>query len=176
MELEHKPDIADVVNAGAASVSPLDELRQVYNAIDDDEVQTEVFDIPGCNVAVRYRRLAHDTRTKIFAGDGSLWELNAQFLIDACDEILFRNPGVKPGPDGDANLEPLVAGARVTFDLRPNESIPLHKALGEHETDARRSVLRLFQGVDDELMRHADEVGGWMSRVSARAARAFAGG
>jgi hypothetical protein len=52
-------------------------------------------------------------------------------------------------------------GKTVTFDWR-EDTTPLHEALGVDETDVRRSVLRLFQGVDEALLRHAEEVDrGW---------------
>jgi hypothetical protein len=72
-------------------------------------------------------------------------------------------------------LSPAVPGAKVTFDWRP-DSTPLHEALGRPETDVRRSVLRLFQGVDEALLRHAEEVDRWMGRADTKTAERFAGG
>lgn len=148
--------------------SALDELRRVYNAIDDDQVQTKVFDVDGSRAAIRYRRLLVEERTRALNGDGNLWERNAQLLIEACDEILIR------GEDG--TLQPLLDGDRVTFDLRPGETIALHQALEEQEADVRRSVLRLFQGADAALLKHAGEVDRWMDSLEDRAAERFAGG
>jgi hypothetical protein len=52
----------------------------------------------------------------------------------------------------------------------------LHEALGVPETNMRRSVLRLFQGVDDALLRHAERVDAWMGSVEDRTRERFAGG
>lgn len=163
LPLEHKP------RPQAAPSGPLAELRAVYDAIDDDEAQTRVFDVEGCHAAVRYRRMRIADRLRTQGGDGELWENNAQFLIEACDEILYRDP--------DTNeLGPILPGERVTFALRPGESIPLHQALGADETDIRRSVLRLFQGADQPLLRHAEMVDEWMGSIEERARERFSGG
>lgn len=175
MRVEPKTDAAGETGVPPAGQTLLDELREVYDAIDDDDVQTEVFDVEGSRAAVRYRRLSFKQSQAALASDGELWEQNAQFLIEACDEILIRNPAKKPGPKGDGDLEPLVEGQRVTFDLRPGESIPLHQALGVQETDVRRSVLRLFQGADQVLLRHGAAVDLWMGTLRQRTRERFSG-
>jgi hypothetical protein len=63
----------------------------------------------------------------------------------------------------------------VTFDWR-QDTTPLHDALGVPETDIRRSVLRLFQGVDEALLRHAESVDRWMGSADEKTAERFAGG
>jgi hypothetical protein len=156
-------------DASARGVSGRDELRAVYNAIDNPSVQTKVFDVPGSNAAIRYRRLGLKESTQALDSEGELWERNAQFLITACEEILIRNPDT-------GELEPIVEGERVTFDLRPGESVALHQALGENETDIRRSVLRLFQGADRVLVMHAAHVDAWMDTLQKAAREKFAGG
>jgi hypothetical protein len=72
-------------------------------------------------------------------------------------------------------LDDLRAGERVTFGWSET-SKPLHEALSIPETNVRRSVLRLFQGVDAALLRHAEEVDGWMGSVEDRTRERFAGG
>lgn len=160
--LEHKP------TAAPAAPGALDELRAIYTAIDTGEDQTEVFDVDGTNVAIRYRRLGVDRSREIFAG-GTEAEAAPQFLIDACDEILYRDPET-----GD--LAPILPGERVTFDFRPGESIPLHQALGIEETDIRRSVLRLFKGAERVMVLHARQVDAWMDTLRSSARETFQGG
>lgn len=167
LHVEAKDDnpASETAPAGGA----LAELRAVYDAIDTGRNQTEVFDIPGTNVAVRYRRLSQEDTLAAVTSDGSEWERNAQFLIAACDEILYRNP------EGD--LEPVTPGVKVTFDFRPGESEPLHKILGRDEiTDLRESVLRLFQGAERVLILHAGQVDRWMDRLHAQTREEFSGG
>lgn len=161
LPLEHKPP-----ETGAPGL--LDELRAVYDAIDSDLAQTEVFDVEGSHAAVRYRRMLIEDRLRTHGGDGAVWENAAQFLIEACVEILVRDPET-------GELEPVLPGAKVTFDWRA-DSTPLHEALGRPESDVRRSVLRLFQGVDDALVRHAERVDEWMARVRNLAEEKFQGG
>lgn len=168
LSIEPKPDEPQDGVPPAGQVSPLDELRAVFEAIDDDTEQTEVFDVEGSNAAVRYRRMSYDAVRAALASDGNEVERNAQFLIEACDEILIRNT------DGD--LEPVITGERITFDLRPGESVSLAKALGADEPDVRRSVLRLFKGVDQALLRHAQAVDAWMATARRTTAEKFAGG
>lgn len=163
LDLEHKP-----TQDQAAAGGFLDELRAIYTAIDDDTTQTEVFDVEGSHAAIRYRRMLLEDRLRTQGGDGAVWETNAQFLIEACVEILHRDPAT-------GELEPAVPGKRVTFDWR-EDSTPLHDALGVHETDVRRSVLRLFQGVDEALLRHAQAVDEWMAKADTRTAERFSGG
>lgn len=164
--LEHKPSPSPA--GETAATGALDELRAVYDAIESGDDQTEVFDVAGTHVAVRYRRLGYDESLKTLGGEGSFAERNAQFLIDACDEILYRDPET-----GD--LGPVVPGARVTFDWRP-DSTPLHEALGRTETDIRRSVLRLFKGAERVMLLHAQEVDAWMDTLRTADAEAFTGG
>lgn len=171
MLLEPKtPTPAVAGEPAAGGVSALDELRAAYTAIDNpaDPAHTELFPIPGTSTVIRYRRLGHEETTAALTSPGSQWERNAQFLIKACDEILVRNQ------DGD--LEPVIPGQRVTFDLRPGESIPLHQALGVDEPDIRRSVLRVFQGAERPLLIHAAEVDAWMDTLQQRSREQFAGG
>lgn len=170
LRIERKP-------AGdAPGVSGLDELRSVFEAIDDREQQTELFDVEGTNAVVRYRRMLQEDRLAIAPRARELdprvreWEINAQFLIDACDEILIRDPvsGV---------VGPLVDGKVVTFAIDPARgTLALAQALGVQEPDVRRAALRLFRGVDDALLRHAQQVDGWMRSVRAKVEDAFAGG
>jgi hypothetical protein len=160
--IERKPDPEP---EGARGV--LDELRAVYDAIDTGENQTEVFDVPGTRFAVRYRRLGYEDSMKALGGDGAAWECNAQFLIDACDEILARAQ--------DGTLEPVKPGAKVTFAWAP-DSEPLHAVLGRDEPDVRRSVLRFFQGAERVLLLHAQAVDAWMDSLLARAEEKFEGG
>lgn len=164
LHIEPKPDDDHAPD----DASPLNQLRAVFNAIDDDEEQTEVFDVEGSNAAVRYRRIPHKQVRAALASEGDEWQQNAQLLIEACEEIGVR--------DAAGEFQPLIAGERVTFDMRPGESIALHKALGETEDDMRRSVLRLFQGVEEALLRHAGLVDRWMSHISGNIARRFQGG
>lgn len=180
MHLEPKPDTdaaaqdaaAQETPVGAAprGVSAIDELRAAYTAIDnqDDPAHTETFPIPGTRTVVRYRRLGQEQSTEALTSPGSQWERNAQFLVKACDEILVRND--------QGELEPVIPGQRVTFDLRPGVSIPLHQALGVDEPDIRRSVLRLFQGAERPLLIHAAQVDAWMDTLHERAREQFAGG
>lgn len=161
--LERKPENGVAPKAS----SLLDELRAVYDAIDSAEVQTEVFDVEGSHAAVRYRRLRIEDRLRLHGGEGKMWENAAQFLIEACVEILARDPDT-----GD--LEPVMPETVVTFDWRP-DSTSLADALGRPEADVRRSVLRLFQGVDDALVRHAEQVDVWMAHARERAGEEFAG-
>jgi hypothetical protein len=113
-----------------------------------------VFDVEGSHAAVRYRRMGSRTGCGRRAATGRCGTNNAQFLIEACVEILHRDPDTGtlgpavPGDDGHVRLA--------------EDSTPLHEALGVPETDIRRSVLRLFQGVDEALLRHAERsTGGW---------------
>lgn len=169
LDLEHKP-----TEATKAATGFLDELRAVYQAIDSDDTQTKVFDVEGTRAAVRYRRMLQEDRLDIARRAREQnpqiksWEINAQFLIEACEEILGRDP------DTD-ELAPVTPGKRVTFDWQP-DSTPLHEVLGVNETDARRSVWRLFQGVDEALLRHAEEVDTWMGAAETTTAEKFAGG
>jgi hypothetical protein len=161
--LERKP-------SEPARTGILDDLRAVYTAIDDEQAQTHVFDVEGSNAAVRYRRMRIEDRIRAQGPEDAdtVWERNAQFLIEACDEILARHPET-------GELEPLIPGERVTFGWSET-SKPLHEALSIPETNVRRSVLRLFQGVDAALLRHAEEVDGWMGSVEDRTRERFAGG
>ena len=160
-EPDHGPETPQ---AGGA----LAELLAVYDAIDTGRNQTETFDIPGTNVAVRYHRLSQEDTLKAVTSEGSEWERNAQFLIDACQEILYRNPA------GD--LEPVKPGVKTTFAWTP-ESTPLHTVLGRDDiTDIRQSVLRLFQGAERVLILHAGQVDAWMDRLHAETEEKFSGG
>lgn len=167
-EIEHKPSGERPQSSGLA------DLVAVYTAIDDEQTQTRAFDIVGSRAAVRYRRmrnaerLALARRVQANEPDSGQFEVNAQFLIEACDEILVRGAG--------GELEPLIPGQKVTFDLRPGESVALHQAMGVEERDIRRSVLRLFQGVDDALLAHAELVSEWMATVQDLTMETFAGG
>jgi hypothetical protein len=129
-----------------------------------------VFDVAGTHAAVRYRRMRLEDRLKSQSPEDAetVWERNAQFLIEACVEILRRDPET-------GHLSPAVPGETVTFDWRP-DSIPLHQALGITEDNVRRSVLRLFQGVDEELLRHSEQVDRWMGHVDLSIAERFEGG
>lgn len=174
IELEHKP--SDGASLEGAGGSPLDEMRAAYEAISSDVEQTRLFDVEGVRAAVRYRRKLNSERLKIVRQarerDSGVaeWEVNAQFLIESCEEILFYDPET-------GEPKPLIDGQVVTFAVDPvRGTMTLASALGVEERDARRSVLRLFQGVDDALLRHAEQVDAWMSSVRSRADREFAGG
>lgn len=163
-------------DAPGAAVSPLDELRAAYTAIDSEQEQTKLFDVEGSRAAIRYRRKLNAERRGIIrrareqdptAAD---WEVNAQFLIESCEEILFYD-------SESGKPKPLVDGETVTFAVDPARgTTTLAAALGVEERDARRSVLRLFQGVDDALLRHAEQVDAWMGSVRDAAVERFAGG
>jgi hypothetical protein len=151
--------------------SALDDLRRAFNAIDDSKEQTRVFPVAGSRAGVRYRRLLVDDRNNVLTPDGTTakWERNAQMLIDACDEIGF----FYINDQGEPDLHPMIEGQTVTFDLRPGETISLAKALDEHEDDVRRSVLRLFRGVDAALLDHAAAVDAWMDTIHAGVEETF---
>lgn len=172
-EIQHKPPDPEAGRTGYMGHTGLDALRAVYNAIDDTEAQTKVFDVEGSFAAVRYRRMRLEDREKIgsdvLGNDGKRLDVNAQFLIEACEEILLHDPET-------GEIGPVIPGEKVTFDYRPGESIPLHQALGEPESDIRRSVLRLFQGVDDAVMNHAERVETWMGTVQDLTRERFSGG
>lgn len=159
----------------AAAGSPLDELRAAYTAIDDEQAQTHVLEVEGTRTVVRYRRMTRGDRNKlarrVLAEDGSgEFEVNAQFLIEACVEILFQDPKTD-------ELRPVLDGRVVTFAVDPmRDTTTLAAALGVEERDARRSVLRLFQGVDEALLRHASLLDAWMGSVQDKTDETFAGG
>lgn len=162
--LEHKP------TNGAVQPGALDELRAIYEAVDTGDDQTEVFDIPGTNIAVRYRRLGIEKTREVLRAEGLEWQRHAQFLIDACDEILRRDPET-------GELEPVVDGVRITWDFRPEDgTTPLHQVLGHDTTDIRESVLRTFKGAERPLVLHAQQVDAWMDTLHAQNSEAFSGG
>lgn len=165
LNLEHKPANGTVPTGGA-----LDELRAVYEAIDTGDDQTEVFPVPSTNIEIRYRRLTIEKTREVLSLNGTEAERHAQFLIDACDEILYRNPDT-------GELAPIVEGVKVTFDYRPEDgTTPLHQVLGHEVTDVRESVLRLFKGADRVMVLHARDVDAWMDTLHAESSEAFAGG
>src|SRR5690242_20645270 len=91
--LEHKPtDGIEHTNGAPLASGALDELRAIYEAVETGDDQTEVFPVPSTNIEIRYRRLTIEKTREILTVDGLEWQRHAQFLIDACDEILHRNP------------------------------------------------------------------------------------
>jgi hypothetical protein len=97
-----------------------------------------------------------------------VWENNAQFLIEACVEILHRDPET-------GHARPRGARETVTFDWRP-DSTPLHQALGVPETDVRRSRAAAVPGRRRGAPRHAEQVDRWMGHADEKTAERFAGG
>lgn len=168
IQVEYKDTAGDAPGENQpATGGPLAELQAIYDAIDTGRNQTATFDVPGTNIVVRYRRLSSEDSAAALTSEGEQWERNAQFLIAACDEILYRNP------QGD--LEPVQPGVTATFDFRPGESEALHKILGRDMT-ARESVLHIFQGAERVLLLHAEAVDAWMDRLQGETEDEFSGG
>jgi hypothetical protein len=131
--LEHKP--ADRARAGRERV-PRRAPRRLRRDRRRRRIQTEVFDVEGTHAAVRYRRmrLRPDSMQGARRRPASVWECNAQFLIEACDEILVRAP--TPGRSSRSSraseghvrlarrLDAAARGARRARDRRPPQRAP----------------------------------------------------
>jgi hypothetical protein len=147
--------------SGAADPLTLIRRRQQQLAAND----TEVFEIAeyGGDLAIRYRRLPlAQYRETLLGSAGSEWERYAQFLIEACDELLRRDP------DGD--LVPLVDGRKTTFN-------DVGQALGfPDDNTVRQDVLAVWGGNDIRLVAHGDEVAAWMRSAQDAADQEVVGG
>lgn len=150
---QHVEDAAD----------PLTIIRRRQQQLAD--ATTEVFEIAEYDgdLAVRYQRLdLAKYREVLLATGGAEWEPFAQFLIDACVEILRRNP--------DGELEPLIDGRVTTFnDIGPLLGFP-------EGSTARQDVLAVWGGNQIRLADHADDVSQWMRAAQAVVDAAAMGG
>ena len=161
--------------AAAAGEDPIAELRAIYDSVLAQ--QTEDFPIHGYDgrLIVRYRILAADRAREILNAPGETTEQrHAQFLLEACDEILYRyNDGeVRRFPQGKVTYR-LELGADGT---EPSDAT-LDQVMGwPPATDARQIVLDMFGGKWGELNRHAVAVDRWMTTLFDRAEQAAAGG
>jgi hypothetical protein len=168
--LEHKPSPSPGIRPLRRRAGFLDELRAVYTAIDDDDVQTEVFDVEGTHAAVRYRRMLLEDRLRTQGAEGARRHGNATRNSSSRrarrSSTATRTPA-SSRPPSRARRSPST-GARTPRRCTRRSACP--------ETDVRRSVLRLFQGVDEALLRHAEEVDRWMGRADTKTAERFAGG
>jgi hypothetical protein len=139
-------------------------LRAHRRALEDG--RTETFALPeyAGELAIRYRRLGHEeTQQVLFDPDiPTVLERNAQFLIDACEEVHGLEDGqpVTLGPGGRA----------VRFDR------DLAAVLGFDAGTARDVVLQLFDGDENAVIEHSDEVYTWMKRRHEAAEKALVEG
>lgn len=108
----------------------------------------------GGQLLARYRRLSLEESLKILNGDGDIIDRNAQFLIDACDEIVFR--------DADG-YHPLVPGHKTTYTINLETGQSLATILGvEHLDSAREQMVAAFGESEFALSDHSGEVHRWM--------------
>lgn len=124
---------------------------------------TRLFDLPGYNgeVVARYKRLTYEQLRKVlFQTDADVVGKNAQFLIDACDEILFR--------EDDGTLTPVVAGCKTTFEFNLESRHSFATVLGiEHIDTLHGQVVEAFAGNELALNDHAGQVHAWMVAANA---------
>ena len=160
--LEHLPDDDDEggedepqVPADPAPLAALDPVERIRRRQEHlAEQSTELFVLAEYDgeLAIRYRRLSLEkARHALTASSGIEVERYAQFLIEACDEILRR--------DGDRWV-PLIDGQTTTFNT-------IGGALGFDNETVRQDVLAVFGGHEHLVAAHGDAVDAWMT--SARA-------
>lgn len=158
LRFEHKPGGPGgaVADAEATSDNVIERLRRRREQL--AQRTTEVFDVPGYGgeLVCRYRRLTYDELRKVlFEGDATVVARNAQFLIAACEELLFR--------DDDGTLRPVREAGRVTYaqplDITGQR---LAEVLGFEEDLVADEVLTAFGGNELAMNEHAGEVHQWM--------------
>jgi hypothetical protein len=167
--------------AAAAAAAPDDlrtRLRRHRAKLAADS--TKLFVLPGYDkdnpelggeLLARYRRMGFEELAEAFKGVGESSEpgkivtANAQFLIDCCDEILFRD---------HSGLRPLVPGAKTTFTINLDTSESLATFLGiENRPTARDQLVEVFGGNELTVNQHSGDVHRWMisaNRADAQAA------
>lgn len=122
-------------------------------------------ELGGAQLVARYRRLTVEELAKAFGSDrlqrhredGKLDSVavNAQFLVDACDEIMLREP--------DGQFTPLVDGAKTTYTVNLETSESLGTFLGiEHLPSIRAQLVAAFGDNEIALNDHSEAVVDWM--------------
>jgi hypothetical protein len=114
----------------------------------------------GGQLLVRYRRMTFDEITRQRAnGTDDTVAYNTQFLVDACDDIMIREP--------DGSLTPLVEGHKTTYTVNLDTGESLGTVLGfEHLTSAREQIVAAFGENELAVNIHAGEVHDWMTRAN----------
>lgn len=119
-------------------------------------------ELAGGQLVARYRRLTFEDLQKAFQGirEGSdVVAANAQFLVDACEEILYRDP--------DGQLHELVEGAATTYTINLQTHQSLATVLGvEHEPTARDQLVAAFGGNELAVNEHSGLVHAWMTSAN----------
>jgi hypothetical protein len=162
------------VPAGAAgdthALTPRERLRASRQRLADGS--TRLFVLPGYEnnpelggqLVARYRRLGFEELTAAFnrQGDGEVdvVAMNAQFLVDSCEEIMIR--------ESDGTLTPLVDGHKTTYtvDLQTGQSLGTLMGVDNLPT-IRDQLVAEFGGNELAVNEHSGDVHRWM--VSANA-------
>lgn len=153
--------------AGDQALSVRDRLRARQQQLARDS--TRLFVLPGYDqpdgplggqLLARYRRMTFDEITRQRAqGTDDVVAYNTQFLVDACDEILLREP--------DGTLVPLVEGHKTTYTVNLDSGESLGTLLGfEHLPTAREQIVAAFGENELAVNMHAGEVHDWMTRAN----------
>lgn len=131
--------------------------------------KTRLFVLPGYDqpdgplggqLVARYRRMTFDEITRQRAnGTDDVVAYNAQFLVDACDEILIREP--------DGTITPLVEGHKTTYTVNLDTGESLGTLLGlEHLASIREQMVAAFGENELALNEHSGDVHAWMVRAN----------
>lgn len=140
-------------------------LRARREALAKDS--TRVFVLPGYDVdnpemggwqlVARYRRLTIDERAEIFTAERinkDVVAANTQFLVEACDEILYRD---------EHGLHPLVEGHKTTYALDTASGQSLGTILGLDDLPSvRDQIVAAFGENELAVGDHSGEVDRWM--------------
>lgn len=113
----------------------------------------------GGQLLARYRRLSFDEITAVFNGGEDIVAMNAQFLINACDELLFHD---------ESGYHPLVPGHKTTYTINLETEESLATILGvEHLPSAKDQLIAAFGESEFALNDHSGEVHRWMISANA---------
>lgn len=154
--------------------SPRERLRAHRQAL--ASTSTKTFVLPGYDadngplggeLLVRYRRMLVEELTEAFTrerwvdGEGKYDTVaaNAQFLVDACEDITIREP--------DGSITPLVEGHETTYTVNLETGQSLGTIMGvEHLPSIREQLVAEFGDNEIALNEHSRVVHLWMTSAN----------
>lgn len=161
---EHEPpqDTRSKLRAARTRLARNSTRRFVLPGYDDSNPE-----LGGAQLVIRYKRMTveeldaafGDARLKQHRGDDGKVDsvaINAQFLVDACDEILLLEP------DGET-LTALVPGHKTTYTVNLDTNESLGTFLGIEELPSiRAQLVAAFGDNEIALNDHSAVVVNWM--------------
>lgn len=170
MRLEAKAPSAGAAAGAARDLDPRTQMRMRREQLLKGSTRTFVLpgydvdneELGGWQIVARYRRLGFKKLQEIFTTSAvaeDVVAVNVQFLVEACEEIFYRDH------DG---LHPLVSGHKTRYTVNLETSESLGTFLGvDHLPSMREQLVAAFGENELAVNDHSGDVHRWMISLNA---------